>query len=96
MVRLRVGRRAVEDLARLIVTHSLPADTPARVTRSLRPVADFPLMGSPVDGTPYRFLLGPWRWMLIVYVYDEDAEDVTIIGIEDARSASAVSGMRSR
>ncbi|MDQ3609950.1 MAG: type II toxin-antitoxin system RelE/ParE family toxin [Actinomycetota bacterium] len=94
MAQLTVSRRAVEDLARLIVTHSLPSDTPARVTRSLRPLAEFPLMGSPVEGTPYRFLLGPWRWMLIVYVHDEDVDRVTVIGIEDARSASAVSAMR--
>lgn len=96
MAALNVGRRAVADLARLIVTHSLPVDTPARGTRSLRPLADFPLMGSPVDGTPYRFLLGPWRWMLIVYVHDEAADEVTVIGIEDARSTSAVSGRRPR
>jgi hypothetical protein len=51
-------------------------------------------MGSPVEGTPYRFLLGPWRWMLIVYVHDEDVDRVTAIGIEDARSASAVSALR--
>lgn len=96
MAALNVGHRAVADLARLIVTHSLPGDTPARVTRSLRPLADFPLMGSPVDATPYRFLLGPWRWMLIVYVYDAQADEVTVVGFEDARSASAVSGWRSR
>ena len=51
-------------------------------------------MGSPVEGTPYRFLLGTWRWMLIVYVHDEDVDRVTVIGIEDARSASAVSALR--
>lgn len=53
-------------------------------------------MGSPVDATPYRFLLGPWRWMLIVYVYDAQADEVTVVGFEDARSASGVSGWRSR
>lgn len=94
MAQLTVARRAVEDLARLIVTHSLPSDTPARVTRSLQPVAEFPLMGSPVEATPYRFLLGPWRWMLLVYVHDPDIDRVTVLGIEDARSASAVSAMR--
>lgn len=96
MAELTVALRAVEDVARLIVTHSLPADTPARVTRSLGPLADFPLMGSPVERTPYRFLLGPWRWMLLVYVHDEDLDRVTVIGIEDARSASAVSAMGRR
>lgn len=94
MAALTIARSAVEDLARLIVTHSLPSDTPARVIRSLRPLAEFPLMGSPVEGTPYRFLLGPWRWMLLVYVHHEDVDGVVVIGVEDARSASAVSALR--
>lgn len=36
-----------------------------------------------------RFLLGPWRWMLLVYEYDEAADRVVILTIHDARSSSA-------
>ncbi len=33
----------------------------------------------------YRFVLGPWRWMLVVYVRDEDLDRVAIVSIQDAR-----------
>jgi hypothetical protein len=62
---------AVEDLGVLIRTHSLPPNTRARIARSLRPLERFPSMGPALpgrwDGT--RFLLGPWRWLLLVYTY---------------------------
>jgi hypothetical protein len=37
----------------------------------------------------YRFVLGPWRWMIIVYVFDEAADRVAIVTIQDARTAGA-------
>jgi len=33
--------------------------------------------------------LGPWRWMLVVYVYFEDDDRVVIVTIQDARSSRA-------
>jgi hypothetical protein len=82
---------AVERLERMILTHSLPADTKTRVARSLRPLSRFPLLGRELDGrwSPLRFILGPWRWMLIVYVYDEPEGVVIVLTIQDARSSSA-------
>jgi hypothetical protein len=82
---------AVEDLDRLIRTHGLPADTRARVKRSLRALERFPRIGRELDGRwrPFRFVLGPWRWMLVVYAYDERADAILIVAIEDARSSAA-------
>ncbi len=48
-------------------------------------------MGSELRSTwsPFRFVLGPWRWLLIVYAYDEDSDLVVVVTMQDARSASA-------
>jgi hypothetical protein len=84
---------AVEDLEDLIRTHSLPADTRTRVARSLRALERFPRMGPALSGRwdGFRFLLGPWRWLLLVYVFIEPDDRVVIVTIQDARSASAAS-----
>lgn len=89
MTRVVVTPTAAEDLARLIVTHSLPADTTERVKRSLRPLADFPLLGAVLEGRwqGFRFILGPWRWMVIVYLVDE--EQVSVVTVQDGRSSRA-------
>jgi hypothetical protein len=88
---VRLSVVAVEDLDRMIVTHSLPADTKTRVRRSLSPLERFPRLGRQLDGRwePFRLILGPWRWMLIVYVYDEQDDVVLIATIQDARSSTA-------
>ncbi|HEX3910542.1 MAG TPA: hypothetical protein VHW67_07580 [Solirubrobacteraceae bacterium] len=82
---------AVEDLDRLILTHSLPADTRARVRRSLQPLEQFPRLGSKLPGSwsPLRFVLGPWRWLLLVYYCEEQDDRLTVVTIQDARSSSA-------
>lgn len=91
MAEVRLSAVAVEDLERMILTHSLPADTKARVARSLEPLSRFPLLGRELEGrwSPFRFLLGPWRWMLILYIYDEPEDVVLVVTIQDARSSSA-------
>lgn len=63
--------------------------TRERVRRSLEPLRRFPLIGGQLFGAwgQFRFVLGPWRWMLIVYAYDEAADQVAVVTIEDARSA---------
>jgi plasmid stabilization system protein ParE len=96
VARVELARAAHDDLERLISTHSLPPDTPARVKRSLRLLEDFPYLGAPLSGRwkGFRFLLGPWRWMLIVYEYLEDENRVVIVTIQDGRSSAAVTAAR--
>jgi hypothetical protein len=38
----------------------------------------------------FRFLLGPWRWMLLVYICVEAEDRVVVVTIQDARSATSV------
>lgn len=85
---------AVEDLDALARTHSLPADTRARVVRSLRPLEQFPLLGPELTGrwTGHRFLLGPWRWMVMVYVHLADEDRVVVVTVQDARASAAAHG----
>jgi len=87
---------ALEDLDALIITHSLPTDTRARVARSLRGLAQFPQMGAALAGRwdGFRFVLGPWRWLLLVYVFIEAEDRVVIVTIQDARSSSAATAGR--
>jgi plasmid stabilization system protein ParE len=87
---------AAEDLERLILTHSLPADTRERVKRTLRPLERFPLMGAELGGRwqDLRFVLGPWRWMVIIYGYVEDEDRVVVVTIQDGRSSTASTGSR--
>jgi plasmid stabilization system protein ParE len=80
---------ARRNLEALIETLSLPPSTVARLRASLEPLRRFPRLGAPLEGrwAGYRFVLGPWRWMLVVYRYDEAADRVDIVTIRDARSA---------
>lgn len=91
MARVVIAPTAAEDLARLIVTHSLPADTTERLKRSLKPLASFPRLGAPLGGRweGFRFVLGPWRWMLVVYAFDQEADEAFVVTIQDGRSSQA-------
>lgn len=91
MARVVVAQRARTDLALLIETRSLHADTRTRVSASLEPLASFPEIGKRLTGhwRGCRVVLGPWPWMLIVYVYNEPTDTVGIAAIHDARSASS-------
>ncbi len=92
MARVELAVAAVEDLDSLIRTHSLPADTRARVARSLSSLAEFPRLGPALAGRwdGYRFILGPWRWLLLVYVFIEGEDRVVVVTIQDGRSSTAV------
>lgn len=95
MASVELAHAAIEDLEMLIRTHSLPPDTRARVARSLRGLERFPLMGAALAGRweGFRFLLGPWRWMVLGYVHFEDEQRAVVVTIQDARSsASATTG----
>jgi plasmid stabilization system protein ParE len=96
VARVELSATAIEDLDRLIVTHSLPDDTRARVGRSLRQLQDFPLLGRALGGrwSGFRFILGPWRWLLVVYVHDETEDLVLVVTILDARSSGAATTRR--
>jgi hypothetical protein len=96
VARVELAVTAVEDLAGLIRTHSLPADTRARVVRSLRALERFPLMGPALSGRweGFRFLLGPWRWLVLVYVFIESEDRVVVVTIQDARSSTAATAIR--
>ena len=92
MARIMVSPTARDSLARLTLTHSLPPDTNDRFRRSVSPLADFPRLGRALEGGGYdglRFVLGPWRSMVIVYDYDVDADVVHVLVVEDARSSNA-------
>jgi plasmid stabilization system protein ParE len=96
VARVELSAAAVEDLERLIYTHSLPPDTNERVRHRLRPLARFPLLGPALSGrwSGFRFVLGPWRWLVIVYVYLEDEDRVVVVTIQDGRSARAPTSSR--
>ncbi|MEX1264614.1 MAG: type II toxin-antitoxin system RelE/ParE family toxin [Actinomycetota bacterium] len=91
MALVELTRNAVDDLGTLIRTHSLPLDTRDRVRRSLEPLGAFPRVGQALWGgwLDYRFVLGPWRWILIVYEYVEPEDRVVVVAIHDARSSGA-------
>ena len=91
MARIEISRTAAADLERLIRSHSLPKNTKQRFKRGLRPLGRFPLFGPALTGrwAPFRFVLGPWRWMIVVYAYLEEEERVVIVTIQDARSSLA-------
>ena len=98
MTRVELSLTAIERLERMIVTHSLPADTLARVQRSLRVVERFPSIGRRLEGhwRDLRLIVGPWRWLLIVYAYEQSADRVLVVSIQDARTSTAVTNLSAR
>jgi plasmid stabilization system protein ParE len=92
MARVVIAPSARDDLERLINTHSLPTDTTARVKRSLERLEQFPRLGRAIEHgrwAGYRFILGPWRWLIILYKYDDQRDMVMVALIEDGRTATA-------
>lgn len=97
MARVELSRRAVHNLERIIATHSLPADTKDRVRRVLEPLATFPNLGRELQGRwiDHRVVLGPWRWMLLVYRVEETGDRVVVVTVQDARASSAAASENS-
>ncbi len=98
VARITVPPEAERQLRRLVSTRSLPASAPRRLELRLRRVAEFPLLGRPLDGrwAGHRFVHGPWPWMLIVYRCDEAADTVLVPSIQDAREAQSARGNEDR
>lgn len=91
MARVVVTHAAARDLRDLIRTHNLPENTIERVKRSIRPLADFPELGAELGGAlaPRRFVLGPWRWMIMIYRFYPGRDLVAILAIADARLSTS-------
>jgi len=87
---------AVADLDALIGELQLPHDTRSRVRVRLRQLAEFPESGEALSGRwqGFRYILGPWSWMLILFAYDADADQVAVVTIQDARRAKSATSQR--
>lgn len=96
MARVVVAPAANADLNELIGSHSLPWNTRIRVKALLGQLADFPRRGEELTGrwAGFRYILGPWSWMLIVYAFDAEANQVNVVTIQDARSAHSATSHR--
>ena len=94
MTRVELEATAIEDLDAMIVTHNLPANTHQRVKRPLRSpeLAPSARLSGPWSG--FRFILGPWRWMILVYVVVQDEDRAVVLAVQDARSSSATIHLR--
>jgi plasmid stabilization system protein ParE len=96
VTRVVVTETAARSLADLIDSHSLPADTAERIREALLPLQRFPRLGPTLDAAApeVRFLLGPWRWLVIVYAYREIDDVVVVLTFEDGRSARSATARR--
>jgi hypothetical protein len=96
LARVVVTPRAVADLHGLMEDLGLPANTLVRVQRSLRMLERFPLAGRALTGRweGTRFVIGPWPWMVLVYVHDSDDDAVYVVAVHDGRSASSATTAR--
>ena len=91
MATVVVTPRAARDIDDAIGQLGLPPDTRSRVARSLRLLQQFPLAGRALEGrwVPMRFIVGPWPWMILVYIYDDGEDRVSLVAMYDARSSMA-------
>ena len=57
---------------------------------------EFPELGAPLGGSfeGRRFLLGPWRWMIVVYRFDSQRDLVAVLAIVDGRTSTSPSANR--
>ena len=96
MARVVVAPGALQDLNRLIKALKLPNSTRPRVRARLRQLSEHPESGAALQGRwdGFRFILGPWSWMLIVYSFDAQADQVAVVTIQDARSGRAPTSHR--
>lgn len=91
MAVIEVTRQAREELRELIQTRQLPADTRERVSRSLLILGEFSRAGKQLSGAwrDCRALIGPWGWLIVVYMYIEAEDRTVVIAFHDARTSDA-------
>lgn len=91
MPRVIVTPRAAADLGELIETLGLPTNALRRVQTSLRILERFPLAGRALTGAweDTRFLIGPWPWLILIYLHDEHDDTVYVVAAHDGRGSSA-------
>ncbi|MGE0067781.1 MAG: type II toxin-antitoxin system RelE/ParE family toxin [Solirubrobacterales bacterium] len=91
MSAIEVTRQARDALRGLIESRRLPADTRDRVARSLLTLEEFPRAGAQLAGVwrDCRALVGPWGWLIVVYMYLESEDRVVVIAFHDARTSDA-------
>jgi hypothetical protein len=92
MAAIEVTRQARGELYALIETRELPDDTRGRVSRSLLTLEKFPRSGKQLSGVwrDCRAVIGPWGWLIIVYMYLESGGDrVVVVAFNDARTSDA-------
>jgi len=91
MPTVEITRQARDELHALIESRQLPTDTRERVSRSLLTLKEFPRSGKQLSGVwgDCRALIGPWGWLIVVYVYIETEGRVVVIAFHDARTSNA-------
>lgn len=92
MPTIEVTRLARDELRELIETRQLPSpDTRERVSRTLLTLEEFPRAGKQLFGVwrDCRALIGPWGWLIVVYMYIEAEDRVVVIAFNDARASDA-------
>jgi hypothetical protein len=91
MPRIEVTRQARDELRGLVKTRQLPTDTRERVSRSLLILEEFPRAGKQLSGVwrDCRALIGPWGWLVVVYMCIEAEDRVVVIAFHDARTSDA-------
>jgi hypothetical protein len=91
MAVIEVTRLARDELRELAETRRLPADTGERVSRSLLTLEEFPRAGKQLSGVwrDCRALIGPWGWLIVVYMYIEAEDRVVVIAFHDARTSES-------
>lgn len=96
MARVIVTPQARRDVDEAVTILDLPRDTWTRIARSLRVLEAFPLAGAELGGrwASTRFVLGPWRWMILLYYRDEASDQVYVVAMHDARSAASATAAR--
>jgi hypothetical protein len=88
---IEVTRQARDELRALIESRQLPADTRQRVARSVFALEEFPRAGKQLSGVwrDCRAIIGPWGWLIIVYMFIEGEDRVVVIAFDDARTSDA-------
>ncbi len=96
MAKVVIAPAVAGDLDLLIRELELPRNTRSRVRTRLGQLAEFPESGEELTDRwhGFRYILGPWRWMLIVFLYDKDADQVNVVTVQDSRTARSATSLR--